>query len=160
MRFRLVGTKLGAVVSTNSIDVFGKENRMEITRSRPVGISIIAVLLMIQGGLEIIYGLLALIAAPGFVISSVHKAIVVQVSPWGFLISGVIALMLAYGLWTLRTWAFWATVVLEFINLIGGSVALFSYYFPIAVLLSMVIPAVILIYFCVDTNVRSAFNVG
>src|SRR5215472_6359249 len=158
MCFRPVDTKLGAEVSSNSIDVFGKENRMEITKSRPVGITIIAILLVIQGGLEIIYALLALVAAPGFIISTAHSAIVVQLSPWGFLISGIVALVLAYGLWTLRTWAFWGTVVLEFLNLIGGTVALFSYYFPFAVLLSLVIPAVILIYFCVDANVRSAFN--
>ena len=43
---------------------------MEITRSRPTGISIIAVLVFIQAALEIIYGLLVLIAAPGFVTSS------------------------------------------------------------------------------------------
>ncbi len=132
---------------------------MEVTKSRPEGISIIAILLMIEGGLQIAYGLLVLIRAPGFVVSSAHTAVVVQVSPWGFLISGVLTLILAYSLWTLRSWAFWVTVVLEIINLIGGVIALFSYYNPGAVLLSMVIPAVILIYCFADRNVRSAFNV-
>lgn len=135
------------------------EHSMEISRSRPVGVSIIAILLMIQGALEFIYGLLVLIAAPGFIIASTHTAIVVQLSPWGFLFSGILALILGYGLWTLRTWAFWATVVLEAINIIGGMVALFTYYYPGGVLLSMVIPAVILIYFFADRNVLAAFNI-
>jgi hypothetical protein len=145
MCFRDLETILGAVVPvhlvpqfvvrTNLVDLFGKEYRMEITRSRPTGISIIAVLVCIQAALEIIYGLLVLIAAPGFVTSS-GTAVIVQVSPWGFLISGLLAF------------------------LIGGTIQLFSAYYPWAVLLSMVIPAVILIYFFADRNVREAFNVG
>jgi uncharacterized membrane protein (DUF2068 family) len=109
--------------------------------------------------LEIVYGLLILVAAPSFVITSVHSTIIVPISPWGFLFSGILALVLSYGLWTLRKWAFWATVVLESINIIAGMVALFSYYNPTGVLLSMVIPAVILIYFLVDKDVLSAFDI-
>lgn len=131
---------------------------MQITKSRPVGVTIIAVLLGIQGALEVIYGLLVLISAPGFVSVYGNTAIVVRVSPWGFLISGVISLILAYGLWTLRSWAFWVTVILEIISLIGGAIQLFTTYDPWAVLLSMVIPAVILIYFLADSNVREAFS--
>lgn len=131
---------------------------MQITKSRPVGVTIIAVLLGIQGTLEVIYGLLVLISAPGFVSVYGNTAIVVRVSPWGFLISGVISLILAYGLWTLRSWAFWVTVILEIISLIGGAIQLFTTYDPWAVLLSMIIPAVILIYFLADSNVREAFS--
>jgi hypothetical protein len=132
---------------------------MEVAKSRPVGVSIIAVLLGIQGALQIIYSLLLFVRAPQFIISNAGVVAVVQVSPWGFLISGIVVLILTYGLWTLRPWAFWVTVIVEIINLIGGFVALFSYYYPWAVLLSMVIPAVILIYFLADSNVRAAFNV-
>jgi hypothetical protein len=132
---------------------------MEITKSRPTGISIIAVLVFIQAALEIIYGLLVLIAAPGFVTSS-GTAVIVQVSPWGFLISGLLAFIVGYGLWTLRGWAFWLVVILQILDLIGGTIQLFSAYYPWAVLLSMVIPTVILIYFFADRNVREAFNVG
>lgn len=133
---------------------------MEITRSRPVGISIIAVLLGIQGALEVVYGLLALMKAPGYVISYSSVSMVVVVSPWALIVSGILALLLTYGLWTLRGWAFWTVVVIELLNLIGGTIALFSYYYPGAVLVAMVIPSVILIYFFVDRNVLSAFNIG
>jgi hypothetical protein len=141
------------VLSTEAKEVF-----MPITKSRPVGVTIIAVLLGIQGALEVIYGMLVLISAPGFVSIYGNTAIVVRVSPWAFLISGVLALILAYGLWTLRSWAFWITVILEVINLIGGAIQLFTTYYPWAVLLSMIVPAVILIYFLADSNVRQAFS--
>jgi hypothetical protein len=144
---------LRSVPGTEAKEVF-----MQITKSRPVGVTIIAVLLGIQGALEVIYGLLVLISAPGFVSVYGNTAIVVRVSPWGFLISGVISLILAYGLWTLRSWAFWVTVILEIISLIGGAIQLFTTYDPWAVLLSMIIPAVILIYFLADSNVREAFS--
>lgn len=133
---------------------------MEITRSRPVGISIIAILLGIQAVLETAYGLYVLVAAPSFVASYGDTSVVVHISPWAFLISGVFALILAYGLWTLRGWAFWAAVIIEVINLIGGTIALFTFYYPGAVFLGMVIPSVILIYFFANEHVLSAFDVG
>ena len=46
------------------------------------------------------------------------------------------------------------------LNLIGGAVLLFSAFNVWAVLLSMVIPAAILIYFFADRHVREAFNIG
>ena len=134
---------------------------MEIThaRSRPTGISIIAVLLFIAAALDIVYGLLAVFSVPTFVISS-GAAMVVQISPWGFLLSGLLTFLVGYGLWTLRGWAFWAVAILEILNLIGGTILLFSAFNIWAVLLSMVIPAAILIYFFADSHVRAAFNLG
>ena len=134
---------------------------MEIThaRSRPTGISIIAVLLFIAAALDIVYGLLAVFSVPTFVISS-SAAMVVQISPWGFLLSGLLTFLVGYGLWTLRGWAFWAVAILEILNLIGGTILLFSAFNIWAVLLSMVIPAAILIYFFADSHVRAAFNIG
>jgi len=134
---------------------------MEITRtrSRPTGISIIAVLLFIAAALDIVYGLLAMFRVPVFFTSS-GTAVMVQISPWGFLIAGLLAFLVGYGLWTLRGWAFWAVVIVEIANLIFGAVLLFSVYNVWAVLLSMVIPAVILIYFFADSHVREAFHIG
>jgi hypothetical protein len=131
---------------------------MEMTKSRPTGVSILAILLAIQGLSEVAYGLLMLLAAPGFVALAGDVTAVVRVSPWGFLLSGLLALTLAYGLWILKSWAFWATVLLELFNLLGGTLQLFTAYYPGAVLLSMIIPAVILIYFLADDHVREAFN--
>jgi hypothetical protein len=114
---------------------------------------------LIAAALDIVYGLLAMVKAPTFVISSI-AAVIVQISPWGFLLSGLLAFLVGYGLWILRDWAFWAVVILEILNLIFGFVLLFSAFNVWAVLLSMVIPAVILIYFFPDSHVREAFNIG
>jgi hypothetical protein len=131
---------------------------MEMIKRRPTGVAILAVLLAIQGFAELVYGLLVLLAAPGFVTLTSDTMVVAQLAPWGFLLSGILALILAYGLWTLQSWAFWATVLLELFNLVGGTVQLFTAYYPGAVLLSMIIPAVILIYFLADDRVREAFS--
>jgi hypothetical protein len=133
---------------------------MEITRtrSRPTGISIIAVLLFVAAALDIVYSLLAMTKVPTFFIND--TAVIVQISPWGFLLAGLLTFLVGYGLWTLRGWAFWAVVILEVLNLIGGAVLLFSAFNIWAVLLSMVVPAAILIYFFADSHVREAFNIG
>ncbi len=86
--------------------------------------------------------------------------VIVQVSPWGFLIAGLLAFLVGYGLWVLQRWAFWTVAILEIANLIFGAVLLFSAFNPWAVLLSMVIPAVILTYLFADSHVREAFNIG
>jgi hypothetical protein len=134
---------------------------MEITstHSRPTGISIIAVLLFLAAALDIVYGLLAMFSVPTFVITA-NATWVVDVSPWGFLIAGLLAFLVGYGLWTLRGWAFWAVVIIEALNLIWGVVLLLSAFNVWAVLLSLVIPAAILIYFFADRHVREAFHIG
>jgi hypothetical protein len=72
---------------------------MEITstKSRPTGISIIAVLLFIAAALNLVYGLLAMVKVPTFVTSS-GVAVMVQISPWGFLLSGLLTFFVGYGL--------------------------------------------------------------
>lgn len=133
---------------------------MEVIKRRPVGVTILAILMGIQGSLQIIYGFLALLAVPGYATTYGNAGALVAITLWGFLISGAILLALAYGLWTLKSWAFWTTVFLEGLNLIVGIISMFTSYYPWAVLLSLIIPAVILIYLLVDNNVRSAFGVN
>src|SRR6202035_416878 len=81
-------------------------------RSRPLGITIIAIIMAIQGILGIIGGIMLLVGsarAPGAMGLGLFT-----------LILGILYLVLAWGLWTLQPWAFWATVVLEVIALING----------------------------------------
>jgi hypothetical protein len=100
-----------------------------------------------------------MVAAPPFVTPS-GVVVVVQISPWGFLLSGLLGFLVGYGLWTLKGWAFWTVAILEIANLIFGFVLLFSAFNVWAVLLCMVIPAVILICFFADSHVREAFNIS
>src|SRR5579884_2792331 len=111
------------------------------TRSRPLGITIIAIIMAIQGILGIIAGitLLAGSASGGLFAAGIIT-----------LVLGVLYLILAWGLWTLQTWAFWATVILEVIAL--GQSGFFSG------IVNVVLALVILIYLFADRNVRAAFR--
>lgn len=51
-------------------------------------------------------------------------------------------------------------VILEILKLTGSAVLLYSTFNPLAILLSIVILAVILIWFFADSHDREAFNLG
>ena len=76
-----------------------------------------------------------------------------------FLVVGLVSLLFAWGLWTLKRWAFWATVIIEIISLINSVLAFtqpHANFWSAAV--GMIIPIVILVYFFADANVRAAFR--
>lgn len=123
--------------------------RLHPLRSRPLGITIISILLGIDGIVEAILGIISLVsgAAPlgGIVL----------------LILGLLTLALAWGLWTLQSWAFWGIVIIEALNVIytiyefamGRANANVS-----SLIFSLILPIVILLYMFLDRNVRRAFN--
>jgi uncharacterized membrane protein (DUF2068 family) len=126
--------------------VIQKEDLMlQTRRSRPIGITIIAIIMAIFGILGIIGGiaLLSVSASLGVVA----------------IIMGVLQLILAWGLWTLQPWAYWATVILEILSLIYGIFG-WTTNGPGTGLTSMIIALIILIYMFVDPNVRAAFRTG
>ena len=112
-------------------------------RKRPLGITIIAIIVAILGVLDIIFGIGLLAAGPA-------QAIIT-------FILGVLGLVLAWGLWTLQSWAFWALVIVEVLNVINGIVAWVAHN-PGPGVLSIVISLIILIYMFADRNVRAAFR--
>lgn len=127
-------------------------------RQRPLGITIIAIILGISavlGLIAIILGLVALGAAHvgGALASAAIVALVVAA------VFAILELFLAWGLWTLRPWAFWATAVIEAIRILDGLYALFVQHVAIgSAILSLIIPIIILVYLFVDRNVRAAFH--
>ncbi len=71
-----------------------------------------------------------------------------------FLIIGLLALLLAWGMWRQKGWAFWGSAILEGLSLFislaflcGGSIWL--------VLYEGVLPVVILLYLCADRQVQA-----
>lgn len=113
-------------------------------RQRPLGVTIIAILEAIGGVLSIVGGLFLL-----------NVNIVVALLP---IVLGVIALVLAWGLWMLKPWAFWITVVLEVISLISAVISIVTGSFTTTVVVQAVIALAILIYLLADRNVRAAFR--
>ena len=113
-------------------------------RSRPLGITIIAIIVAIYGVLSIIAGiglLSAGVTAPGII----------------SLILGVLQLILAWGLWTLQRWAFWATVILEVLALLNGIFTL-TQGNAASGIIGIVIALIVLVYLFADRNVRAAFR--
>lgn len=106
-----------------------------LSRTRPLGVTIIAVLVAIGGIAEIISGLqfLGIIA----------------------IVLGILTLVLAWGLWTLQPWAFWSTIVLEAINALEN---LLNLRYGGSSIIGLIIPVAIIVYMLYDRNVRSAFR--
>ena len=127
------------------------------TAKRPLGITIIAILLFITAVIDIIGGLFGIIGTRP---SGSFNDILVDYFP---LIMGVIELVLAWGLWTLKPWAYWATLIVEILNILihfFGFLGLPRTHSALAVISGGVISIIIVIYLLVDGNVRRAFRTG
>lgn len=112
-------------------------------RSRPLGITIIAIIVGIYGILGIIGGIALLSASTILGVTTI--------------VMGVLELILAWGLWTLQPWAFWATVILEVLALLNGIFA-FTQGSTGGGIVAIVIALIVLIYLFADRNVRAAFR--
>ena len=123
----------------------GKEFNVQnlVTRSRPLGVTIIAVVMAILGIFEIIGGIMILGAYGTLGIIT--------------LIIGVLYLVLAWGLWTLQTWAFWGTVILAILTIINGIFGIGGGV-PATGWVSLILAVIVLVYMFADRNVRAAFR--
>jgi uncharacterized membrane protein (DUF2068 family) len=140
---------------------------MQEAYRRPLGVTIIAVLLIIAGIFELVIGGLAIAAiftAGHAVAVHGHTTVAGVIDAVGgvlggiSIVVGIITLIFAWGLWALKRWAFWLTVILEGFSLLRHVFELIQPHTHIALIIAgMIIPVVILLYFLVDPNVRHAF---
>ena len=127
------------------------------TTRRPFGITIISILMFISAVIEIIGGLTSVIGNPP---TGTASDVLLG---WFPLVLGVITLILAWGLWTLKPWAYWGTLVVEIVNILihfFGFLGLPKTHSALAVISGGVISIIIVIYLLVDRNVRRAFQAG
>ncbi len=124
------------------------------TERRPLGITIIAILLFIQAILEIITGFFS------FFGSIIHNPLSGLLVGWVPLVVGVLLFILAWGLWTLRPWAYWATLILEIVNIVLHFLGYSQTHSIFAIISGGIISIIIVIYLLVDRHVRRAFQVG
>ncbi len=127
-----------------------------------------SVLLGLQGLLELIGGVLLIVAANSIsrrVLSHGHTIIskFVDVFGVGFgvigIIVGLLTLFFVFGLWTLQRWAYWTVIIIEGLSLLRSIFELIRHTgSTFGVIAGMVIPAVIFFYFLLSSNVRSAFR--
>jgi hypothetical protein len=128
-----------------------------VGRQRPLGVSIIAIVLLVLGILGLIASILGLIA-----LTAIHSTVLDAGGAVLLIIAIIIAIaeiVLFWGLWTLRPWAFWATAIVEAISVVEGLYGLLVQHNSLAAtLIGMIIPLAILIYLFADRNVRAAFR--
>jgi hypothetical protein len=121
---------------------------------RPLGITIIAILMFIQAIFEIVVGIFSFF---GNIISNPLSGLLVG---WIPLAVGVFIFFLAWGLWTLRPWAYWATLILEIVNIVLHFLGYNQTHSIFAIISGGIISIIIVIYLLVDRNVRRAFRTG
>jgi uncharacterized membrane protein (DUF2068 family) len=139
---------------------------MEASRHRrPLGVTIIAVVLLIEGIFEIVAAIIAFTAAHvvhshvrnvlGTAVGVISNAVGVIA-----LIVAVLTLLVSYGLFTLKRWAFWTVIVVELIAL-ADSILKFFQREPnyTSIIIGLILPVVILAYMFLDPYVRRAFRI-
>jgi hypothetical protein len=134
-----------------------RQEFMGMRRKRPLGITIIAILLFISAVIEIIGGISS---ATGTTPTGTTSAVLLE---WFPLILGVIELVLAWGLWTLKPWAYWGTLLVEILIILVhffGFLGLPRTHSALAVISGGIVSIIIVIYLLVDRNVRRAFQTG
>jgi uncharacterized membrane protein (DUF2068 family) len=141
-------------------DAMSDLHNLLATRRRPTGVSIIAVLVAI-GGIITLIGAIYLFFGVGVFAFQLPGSLRGVAIWFGILaaIIGLLELFFAWGLWTLKSWAFWAVVILEVLNIIQILILWLQHYSNFgSFLLSLVLPVVILVYFLADRHVREAFG--
>jgi uncharacterized membrane protein (DUF2068 family) len=125
------------------------------TTKRPLGITIIAILLFISAVIEIIGGIFT------FIGSTLANPIDGLLLGWIPLAIGIVTFIVAWGLWTLKPWAYWVTLIVEIISIVLN---LFNLGRPqhstLGVISGGLVSLIIVIYLLVDGNVRRAFRTG
>ncbi|MFW9953410.1 MAG: hypothetical protein ACFFD3_02575 [Candidatus Thorarchaeota archaeon] len=114
---------------------------------KPTGILILAILQLISALYYCAIGGLAVIAAAGAGIFGIFFAFAGLL----MLIIGIIGLILFYGLWNLKRWAWFWTLIANALGVLAGIMD------PIANIIGLAISIIIIIYLFVP-DVRAAFR--
>jgi hypothetical protein len=138
---------------------------MEPERQRPLGVTIIATIVMIGGAIALVGALLGIFGI-GFLGHHISGMVGGFVSGIGYIL-GAIALLIAivtlfvsWGLWTLRPWAFWVTIVVEALAVLNTVISyLRDRVTFLAMIGQLIIPVIILAYFLFYPKVRRAFRI-
>ncbi len=109
---------------------------------RPTGVTIIAILQFIGGAFSILAGVLAAV--------SFHPIQAVIA-----IVLGIIALILGVGMWTLQSWAWTGTLIIQGINIINTVINLLRG--DTSSIVGLIIAAII-VYYLTRPEVKEAFG--
>lgn len=133
---------------------------MQAPRRRPLGVTIIALLDIITGLIALVGGILGFLGLglvgeriPVIVDAVAGVALVIAI------LIAVASLVLGWGLWTLKPWAFWATVIVEVLTIADHLLGWLTHHLgTTSSITEIVIPVIIIVYLFADRNVRAAFR--
>ncbi len=140
------------------------QNKTLAPCQRPLGVTIIAILMALQGVL------LFLTSAIGFLVflaalstnhaSPLTSVIIVGILDAVLLLVSMLSLLVSWGLWMLKRWAFWFTVVTQLVSLLSsvGMLTQTGNSTTTTTTSNIVFAIIILIYLFTDRNVRAAFR--
>jgi uncharacterized membrane protein (DUF2068 family) len=145
-----------------------QNTNVDTLQRRPGGVTLIAVLLGIEGILEVIIGILIL-ATSLFISHRItvhgHTTVATVINVLGGvlgglpLIVGILTLIFTWGLWMLKRWAFWTTIVIAALNILVALPVIFQAQPNIpSFVIRIIVPVLILIYFLLFPQVRHAFH--
>ncbi|HLB67915.1 MAG TPA: hypothetical protein VJN63_05570 [Thermoplasmata archaeon] len=111
--------------------------------SRPIGVSILAILVVLGGVLFLLSGIAILLFSAAFALGGLGIfGLAGSILGGIVLIFGIIWIAVGLGLWNLRGWAWWLAVIVMVLTILGGISA------PAVI----VIPLLILIYLILVRN--------
>ncbi|GAC1566291.1 MAG: hypothetical protein PVS3B3_32840 [Ktedonobacteraceae bacterium] len=122
--------------------------RSNAPRRCPAGITLIVVLTALGSILTIIYTLLPPV--------HVHAGTTLP-APLSLLFAGI-DLVLVYGLWMLKRWAFWGLVIVEAVSILINIVGIPSTTNILSHSVALVFPVLSLLYLFANRTVRAAFR--
>lgn len=129
---------------------------------RPAGITVIAILGAIMGFFLLIASIPLFFGAGllGINVGPELREYAIWYGLAGIIIA-LLQLFVAWGLWTLKPWALWTTIVIEALAIIELLITWIGGYttFP-SLLLNLIIPVIILVYLLASQSVRAAFHIS
>ncbi|ABL78803.1 DUF7144 family membrane protein [Thermofilum pendens] len=97
----------------------------QTTRTRPTGVTILAVLNMLGGALLVLLGLIFVAVGPLLERSTPATmpglfSLILGGLGALLIVMGAVSLIVGWGLWTGKGWAWWVTVIFEVLGLLSG----------------------------------------
>lgn len=124
---------------------------------RPLGVTIIAIVLALSGVFYVVVGL----DAAGLYDLGLGGAEGSEAQGWGYVIAGVVSILVSFGLWTLAGWAWTVATVVLVIRIAFDVWAMIVHGFGSSVGISAIVQAVIsalILWYLFTPGVRSAFG--
>lgn len=125
-------------------------------RTRPQGVTILAILAAISGVLGL-FGGVVLLGLGGLAAAGAPAGGLVLIGAIIVLVASVLALAFAYGAWTLKPWAWTLGIAAEVLSLVSSGVAIVGGGSITNQIFSIVI-AVAILYYLFTPNVKAAFG--